>query len=129
MEDDELLSKAEELIASGDLHGAKQALDSVKEYSGRKYFVESKYFKNKGWFNEERKCLKKALKAEPENEDYKKAMDDLEQFRKSAEYKEARKQMGWKDILGEGWQGCWECCGYCVCEGLCSICEGIADGC
>ncbi len=120
---DEILDVAEELIDKGDLHEAKAALDAAAEESGRKYFIKSKFYKNKGWYNEERKCLKKALKAEPLNQDYLKAMEDLERFRKSDEYKQYRKQMGWSDALGEGLA---ECCCYCVCTG---ICEGIGDGC
>ena len=59
---DEILDVAEELIDKGDLHEAKAALDAAAEESGRKYFIKSKFYKNKGWYNEERKCLKKALK-------------------------------------------------------------------
>lgn len=129
--DEELLSEAEELINKGDLCGARTALNAVKEQSGRKYFIESKFYKNKGWYNEQRKCLKKALKAEPENEEYKKSMEELERFRKTAEYKRMRKQMGvrngFTDVCGEG-------CAECFCEGcmygLCTcICEGIGNGC
>lgn len=127
LSDGEILDRAEELIEKGDLCEAKAALDAVREKSGRRYFVESKFFKNKGWFNEERKCLKKALKAEPENEDYKKAMEELERFRKSSEYKEMKKQMGFKEVLADACgEGCVECCCYCTCT---AICEGIGDGC
>ena len=118
------LTKAEELIESGELDEAQNLIDAVEVKIGRKYFVQSKLFNAKGWFNEQRKQLKKALKFEPENEEYKKALDELEDFRKSAEYKQMKTvQMGDKDSLIE-------CCCLSSCECCATgLCEAICEGC
>lgn len=122
-EETDKLSRAEELIESGELDEAQKLIFEVTEKSGRKYFVQSKLFKAKGWYNEQRKQLKLALKAEPENEEYRKAMDELEEFRRSEEYKTAKKQMGGKSGFGEA---CCMCSGEICLTGLCDL---ICNGC
>ena len=121
---------AEELISLGSLDKAQTVLDKIKENSGRKYYLQSRIYKEKFWYNEQRKQLKKAVKADPDNEEYKKELAELEEFAKTKEYKSAvrKKQMG--DIGGVCAEGCAEiCCEgfcYCICAG---ICEGIGNGC
>lgn len=118
------LTRAEQLIESGDLDEAQKLIDAVQLKIGRKYFVQSKLFKAKGWYNEQRKQLQKSLKAEPENEEYKKALEELEEFRKSDEYKQMKTvQMGNKD-------GFAECCLLTSCECCASgLCQAVCDGC
>lgn len=122
--EEEILARAEELIAEEDLDGAQSALDAVKENSGRKYFLQSRLYKIKGWYNEERKQLKLALKCEPDNAEYKLAMEELEAFRKSDEYKEMKK------LTGEDKEGCAMCCCEVSCEACAAgCCESACDGC
>lgn len=114
------LSRAEELIESGELEEAQKAVDAVATDFGRKYFVQSKIFKAKGWFNEERKQLKKALKAEPDNEEYKKALDDVDKFVEEMKTEQKQKgQMGGAEVCA---LGCCECCGSGLCQAICDGC-------
>ena len=123
------LDRAEELIDKGDLYSAQHILSSVKEDSGRKHYLQSRIYKSECWYNEQRKQLKKAIKAEPDNETYKIELDELMEFRKSAEYQSTvkrpkRVQMGKTDSMWA--ECCGELCCYCICEG---ICEAIGNGC
>lgn len=115
------LVKAEELINSGNLDGAQEILNSVKENSGRKFFVQSELYKSRKWYNEQHKLLKDACNAEPENQEYKKALSELEEFSKTKVYKKAvkKRQMGsFKERVKDG---CFKGCNAC-CDGACAGC-------
>ena len=123
------LDKVEKLIEKGDLYAAQHILSNIKEDSGRKHYLQSKIYKSECWYNEQRKQLKKAVKAEPDNETYKTELEELMEFRKTAEYQNTvkrpkRVQMGRTDSMWA--ECCGELCCYCVCE---AICEGIGNGC
>lgn len=129
--DEEYFARVEEHLALNQTEPAQQALNCVKENSGRKHFLQSEIYSRKRWFNEQRKQLKAAVKAEPDNEQYKARLEELEEFRKSADYKklkkEARQQMGYREALADACaEGLMEGCCYCLCAG---ICEGIGNGC
>ena len=111
----ELLDRAEKHIEKGDLYSAQNALDMVDKDSARKYYLQSRIYKAKCWYNEQRKQLKKAVKAEPDNETYKRELEELMEFRKTSEYKSTVKhpQMGNETI-----NCCLECC--------CNICDGLS---
>ena len=127
---DDILTEAEQLLDGGDPDGAQQLLDCMTEYSGRRCYVQSKIFKARNWLNEERKQLQLAVKWEPENEQYKSSLAELENFAEGeSQFKEVKK----KKHLWEN-DGCCEACceGSCLCcgEGLCqALCEGICGGC
>ena len=124
--DEGYLGRAEIHIMHGDYEVAESALKCVKEKSAKKYYLLSKVYKSKNWFNEQRKMLKAAVKAEPDNETYKKELEELEAFRKTKEYKKMR-QMGVGDAFASGCvELCCEGSVYCCCEG---ICEGLGNGC
>lgn len=111
------LAQAEKLIAENELDAAQKILDGVKEKSARRYFVQGKLYEKKGWHNEARKQLKKAVKAEPENERYADALDDLEI--------RAKKNGFLNDPNAEDKATCAFCCAECACEACAtSICEG-----
>lgn len=120
------LEMAEDYIAWGEIEKAQEILNTVRENSGKKYYLQSRIYKAKFWYNEQRKQLKKAVKAEPDNEDYKKELAELEEFSKTPEYKSTVR----KHQMGEAGGVCAECCAegccMCICEG---ICEGIGNGC
>ena len=123
------LDRAEKCIENGDLFEAQNILIWVEEDSGRKHYLQSRIYKGKCWYNEQRKQLKAAIKKEPDNELYKKELDELTEFKKTAEYKTTvkhpkREQMGNTD--GKWTDCCVEVCGYCLCE---AICESICNGC
>lgn len=128
MEEDvkqDTLEFAEELIELGSLDKAQAVLDNVKEKSAKKRYLQSRIYKGRFWFTEQRKQLKEAIKAEPDNELYQSELKELEDFAKTDEYKSTvkRKQMG----FGEG---CAELCAECSC--MCclqGLCEGICEGC
>ena len=126
---DELLDKAEEYLAHGDQYKAQVTLNKVEKDCGRKFYLQSRIYKKRCWYNEQRKQLKAAVKAEPDNELYKKELDELIRFSKTPEYKNTkqrpqRNQLGKTDT--KWYECCVEVCGYCVCE---AICEGICNGC
>ena len=119
------LERAEKLIEQGDNYSAQHILSNTED-CGRKHYLQSKIYKTECWYNEQRKQLKKAVKAEPDNELYKNELEALMEFRKTAEYQNTvkrpkRAQMGKTDST---WV---DCCGemfcYCLCEG---ICEGLS---
>ena len=124
------LDRVEKLIDEGDLYSAQHILSNIQEDSGRKHYLQSKIYKSECWYNEQRKQLKKAIKAEPDNEIYKKELDELMEFRKTAEYQNTvkrpkRAQLGKTDSLWA--ECCGEACCYCVCEGTCqAICDGLS---
>ena len=125
---DELLDKAEEYLAHGDQYRAQVTLNKVEKDCGRKFYIQSRIYKKRRWYNEQRKQLKAAVKAEPDNELYKKELEELNAFRKTTEYKNTvqhplKGQMGHTD--GKWAECCAEVCGYFVCE---AICEGICNG-
>ena len=120
------LDKAEKYIEQDKIYDAQILLNEIKEDSGRKYYLQSRIYKVQCWYNEQRKQLKAAIKAEPDNELYKKELEELDAFRKTAEYKRTKRrpktgQMGNTDRIG-----CCEACVYCGCE---AICAGICEGC
>ncbi|MDE6441775.1 MAG: hypothetical protein K2L12_03365 [Clostridia bacterium] len=121
--DEQKLEKAEKLIERKDLEQAQEMLDSVKENSGRKYFLQGKLFIRKSWYSEARKQFKFAIKAEPENEQYKKALEELETFCKSEEYKQMKTVQ-----MGKNTEGCALVCCECCASGACqAICEGCCN--
>ena len=110
---------AEELIARGELDEAQSILNKINEKSGRKFFVLSKLYKARKWYNEQRKVLQAAVELEPDNEKYKKELAEIEEFSKTKEYKKAvkKQQMGsFKSRVKEG------CNIYSVCNGCCAGC-------
>ena len=116
------LDMAEDYINWGELAKAQEILNTVKEKSGRKFYLQSLIYKQKLWYSEQRKALKAAIKAEPDNEIYREELEALNRFSKTPEYKSAvrNRQMGDATSL------CAECGCYCCMEGLC---EAICDGC
>lgn len=120
MDEKESLNRVEELIESGELEEAQKLLDSVEQKNGRKYYLQGKLFMAKNWYAEAYKQYKRAVKEEPENEQYRAAFDDLENFRKSEEYKQQQKsQMGGAEVCALGF--C-ECCGSGLCQAICDGC-------
>lgn len=122
---DERLQKVEELIERKELEEAQKVLDSVEEKSAGKYFLQGKLYVEKGWYSEARKQFKFALKAEPDKPEYKQALDDLESFKNSKEFREVkRKQMGDSSDFAEACCMCGgECCGTLLCESICNGCS------
>lgn len=123
------LEVAEYYIAWKRIDEAQRVLDTIPERSGKKFYLQSRIYKERKWYSEQRKQLKKAIKAKPDNEQYKNELAEVEKLKNSPEYKSGMKalrknQMG--DAGGVCAEGCCECCGY----GLCTlICESIGNGC
>ncbi len=116
------LDTAEELIGLGMLDAAQDSLNKNNTVSGRRYYLQSRIFKERKWYSEQRKFLKKAVKKEPDREDYKQELAELEEFAKTKEYKSAVR----KHQMGETGNICRDVC----CEGCCyALCGGICEGC
>lgn len=101
--DEQKLAKAEELIERNELEEAQKILDAVKEKSGRKYYLQGKLFQNKKWTNEARKMFKYAIQSEPENEEYKRALEELETLveQEKARLYKSKKQIGFMPNLSD----------------------------
>ena len=110
----DLLDRAEIHIENGDLYSAQNALDMTEKDSGRKRYLQSRIYKNKCWYNEQRKQLKRAVKAEPDNEIYKKELEELMEFCKTSEYKSTVKHPQMGDTVS------------CCLESCCNICEWMS---
>lgn len=125
--DEQKLAKAEELIERKELDKAQEVLDEIDEESGRKCYLQSLIYKEKFWYNEQRKMLKKAIKAEPDNPEYRQALEDLNAFRKTKEYRQSKankRQMGDTDEMTELCCQCGgECCGTLLCQAICEGCS------
>ncbi len=117
-EERESLETAEELIAKGDLDGAQEILNGIKKDHAREYYLQSLVYKEKKWYGEQRKQLEQAVKADPDNEQYKKELQELEQFAKTKEYKKAVRKNEMGKASGKHLDRCYDCC---------SVCESIAD--
>lgn len=120
------LEMAEDYIAWGEFDKAQEILSTLKEKSGKKFYLQSKIFKAKRWYSEQRKQLKQAVKAEPDNEEYKKELEELEEFSKTSEYKSTVRKYQMGQAGSACAEGGAECCCMCICEG---ICEGLGNGC
>lgn len=124
--DEEYFGRAEEHLKAGQTELAQKALNCIIEESGRKYFLQSEIYRQKKWYNEQHKQLKAAVKAEPDNEEYKKALDELNEFKKTGEYKQYKKAHAKREMGNACGEGCAECCCAGTCECLCNgICEGL----
>lgn len=120
------LDMAQEFIEQGSPDMAQAVLNKNNTVSGRKYYLQSLIYKEKKWYGEQRKYLKRAVKEEPDREDYKQELAELEQFAKTKEYKRAvRKQQ-----MGQAGNVCADACGEACCYGICAcVCEGLGNGC
>ncbi len=126
IEGKEPIEIAEYYISWKRLEEAQKILNSVDGKSGKKFYLQSLIYKERKWYGEQRKHLKKAVKAEPDNEDYKKELKELEEFKNTPEYRSALKEQRTNEMGGVCAECGAECCCGCVCQG---ICEGLANGC
>ena len=115
---------------------AQRVLNTVPERSGEKFYLQSRIYKERKWYGEQRKFLKKAIKEEPNNEEYKKELAELEKFKKSPDYKSSIEAFKGNRTSGGNQMGeatgsvCAEVCCEGCCYGICTvICEGIGSGC
>lgn len=123
----DLLAKAEELIASGELSEAQSVLDAMNGRTARWHYVQSMLFVKKGWYNEARKQLEIAIQLEPGNKEYVKAYEDLGKNigKNGGSFKKVKE----KPHIDRG--ACAEICCLtsceCCAEGVCTaICEGCS---
>ena len=115
------LTRAEKLIAEDKLDEAQEILNSITEKSGEWHYVQAQLYIKKNWTNEARKQLKRAVKAEPDNEKYKDALDEL--------HLRAKKGKPNMSISDDDKTLCALCCLECSCEACAEgICEGICGG-
>ena len=109
MEERKPLEKVEDYIAQGDLYSAQNLLNMIDEESGKKQYLQSRVYKEKRWYNEQRKSLKAAVRAEPQNREYKKELTELLEFSKTSEYKKTVQ----RPPMGETTRFCFDCCFDC----------------
>ena len=88
--DEALLNTTEKYIQESQTDLAQYTLNRVKEDSGKKHYLQSKIYQQKRWYNEQRKELKAAIKAEPDNQEYK---TELTELKKSFDYKQEKAEI------------------------------------
>ena len=64
-------------LEKGDTLRAQQLLESFSERGAEWQYMQAIVFREKKWYTEARRCLKRALKESPENETYQKEYDEL----------------------------------------------------
>lgn len=120
MENEEF-SRVLELLESSGVEEAQKALGELPDCP-RKNYVQAKIFEKKRWFNEARKQLELALMAEPENQEYINALDEINLIAEKSKLKDVKKSGADTSQMGEC---CCECTGEMCILGLChSICDG-----
>ena len=111
-------SRAEKLISEDKLDEAQEFLNGITEKSGEWHYVQAQLYIKKNWTNEARKELKRAVKAEPDNEKYKDALDELRL--------RAKKGKPNTTLTDDDKAMCAFCCLECSCE---ACAEGVCNGC
>ena len=111
-------SRAEKLISENRLDEAQEILNGITEKSGEWHYVQAQLYIKKNWTNEARKELKRAVKADPDNEKYKDALDEL--------HLRAKKGKPNATLTDDDKAMCAFCCLECSCEacaeGICNCC-------
>ena len=117
---------------------AEDLLNAFEERGAEWYYQRAMLCKKRGWYLESYRCLKEALKLDPENEHYREVMEELEKMA-GIEEEEGTKQKKRKKHMGGGYagtcgdacgEGCCECCAELCCVGSCQcLCEGLGSGC
>ena len=124
--------KVKELLERGDLNGAQELLDKFDERGGEWHYMQSCIYRKRNWFSSSKQSLERALSFEPENEEYQRALEELENMaqggKKSRKKKKTPQAMGgqsfWDACIGGG---C-ECCAMVGCELCCqAICDGLGS--
>ena len=126
----ENFEKVEQLIRSGDLTGAQNALDEYNDRTAEWHYLQSVIFYKKNWVNESKKQLEIAINMDPKNVKYAQSYTILKQ---KMEFNEQQFRGGYTNYYGQ--QGYEQpqmgktddqCCSYCAtmcCMNLmCSMC-------
>lgn len=114
---------------------AEKLLDAFEERGAEWYYQRAVLCKKRSWYLESLRNLQEAVRLDPENEQYKQELEELDKMNTPEEpadgkHKKRKKNMGgskadWGNACGEG---CVECsaelCCTCICEG---ICEGLGN--
>lgn len=121
-----------ELIEKGDFALAQEKLDGFEEHSAEWHYSYAQIFRKKNWLSEYRKSLTSAIALDPQNEIYRKELEELEKMADSGKKarkkrKKSERRLGANgDTAGVCAEGACECCGMVGCEVCCSA---LCDGC
>lgn len=119
-----------ELIGKGEYVLAHKKLDEFQEHGAEWHFVRSQIFRKQNWFSECRMSLTTAIALDPQNEAYKKELEELDKMAESGKKvrkKKEKKRLGATDGTTNACaEGVCECCGVFACEGCCTA---LCDGC
>lgn len=77
---DSEFGRIEELIKSGDINAAQEALDNVSVKDAEWHYVQSIIFYSKNWYLESKKQLEMAVSIEPNNVKYSNSLKKLNQI-------------------------------------------------
>ena len=90
--EEEFFGKVRKALDIGDAGRAEKLLYEIEERNAEWYYLQSLVFREKMWFSESRKSIKKAIKLKPKNNEYRAASKELEQFAKENRKKEREEQ-------------------------------------
>ncbi|MDE6058894.1 MAG: hypothetical protein K2G44_02520 [Clostridia bacterium] len=122
--EEEFFGKVRKALDIGDAGRAEKLLYEIEERNAEWYYLQSLVFREKMWFSESRKSIKKAIKLEPKNKEYRTALKELEQKAKENRKKERAEQ---KERERHAQQmGATDKADAALCQ---AICEGLCDGC
>lgn len=102
------------LITNGDIGAAESLLDSTANRSAEWFFLKGMVFMRKGWYDEAVKNIQTALNMDPNNYEYREALNRMNQVNRS--YRQQGYPMG-----GYGYRGGTDPCQMCQCL-ICSDC-------
>lgn len=122
--------EVKEHLSKGEYILAHEKLDEIREHDAQWHFVKSQIFRKQNWFSECRMSLTTAIALDPQNEEYKKELEELEKMAKSGKKVRKKKEKVRSSAAGDTASVCaeggCECCGMIGCE-VC--CTALCDGC
>lgn len=118
--------KIKQLLERGDVTGAQARLDEFDERGAEWHYLQSIVYRKRNWLAESKKSLETAIGLNAENEEYKKALEELEGMADSGK-KRKRSSRAMGGVFGNAClEGGGECCVTVVCELGCQLlCEGL----
>lgn len=112
-----LYGQIRQLIELGRVAEAERMLDSIPNRDAEWYFLKGAVYIRRGWYDQARNYIQRAVNMNPGNMEYRAALNNL-QFRNTT-YRNVGRNMGY----GDGMSTC-DCCTTLLCADCCCECMG-----
>ena len=112
-----LYAQIRRLIEMGRIAEAEQMLESISNRDAEWYFLKGAVYIRRGWYDQARMYIQRAVNMNPNNPEYRAALNNL-QFRNST-YRDVGRNMGY----GGDMSAC-DCCTTLLCADCCCECMG-----